>query len=100
MEHGEAADKPHRDEGVHDQHDGQRLTGHGFQQRAVVAVLMRHDVQPGHHEDVDAEEGRRRDEQEEEPVIPLHKMRKQSSVSSNISSLVFYRVDYLLGCRD
>jgi hypothetical protein len=27
-------------------------------------------------------------------------MRKQSSVSSNISSLVFYRVDYLLGCRD
>ena len=72
VEDGEAADEPGDDEGVDDEHEGQRLAGHGPQQRPAVAGPLRGDVEPGQHEDVEAQERGRRDEEEEEAVVSLH----------------------------
>ena len=83
MEHGEAADEPRGDEGVDDEHEGQRLAGHGPEQRPAVAPPLRGDVQPGQREDVEAQERGRRDEEEEEPVVALPRMNRGARSASD-----------------
>jgi hypothetical protein len=85
VEDGEAADEPRDDEGVNDEHERQRLAGDGPQQRPAVARPLRGDVEPGQHEDVEAQERGRRDEEEEEAVVALHARSSRTSSAQQTS---------------